>query len=164
MRGYRRLRSRLSPLCPDTLWHVAFGPYSPRCCGKMAMEYGAEPSYSLSAVAWGPWHMAFGPWPSTVDWFHSTLGLQNRITLPIAASARARPRRLNRLVGAFERRLATQSRQRAPQSRPHGAQQSKVAKKMRKVVEKDWLNSSNHQKVMLFLRLLYSHMPRTPTM
>ncbi len=46
--------------------------YGPRRCGKMAMEYGAEPSYGL-----------WGPWPSTFDWFHRALGLQNRIPLPI---------------------------------------------------------------------------------
>ena len=88
LRGYRRLRSRLSPLCPDTLWHVALGPYSPRRCGKMAMEYGAEPSYGLWAVAWGPWHMAFGRWPSTFDCLHRAIGLQNRVPLPIPAPGR----------------------------------------------------------------------------
>ena len=51
--------------------------YGPRRCGKMAMEYGAEPSYGL-----------WGPWPSTFDWFHRALGLQNRIPLPIAAPGR----------------------------------------------------------------------------
>jgi hypothetical protein len=88
LRGYRRLRSRLSPLCPDTLWHVALGPYGARRCGKMAMEYGAEPSYGQWAMAWGPWHMAFGRWPSTFDCLHRAIGLQNRVPLPIPAPGR----------------------------------------------------------------------------
>ena len=60
-----------------------------------------------------PWPMAFGPWPSTFGSRHKALGPQNRVARPAVAVG-------SQVEGvhdrAFGRQVATQSRQRGPQS------------------------------------------------